>query len=348
MVLQVLRALFVLLMGAVGWFFTGEPLGWMTMAMLVSFGVLLVCIDILSPRTKMTVFAGTFMGLLVGMLIAYALSFAIQLCVDLYGHDVPPRSREALVQFLNIVVGLVCCYLTISFILQTKDDFRFIVPYVEFSRQVRGARPLVLDTSILIDGRILEIVRSGIVDSRLIVPRFVLDELQTLADMGDRLKRGRGRRGLDVLNELQSNKKLEVILYQWTAQNTPDADGVDQKLLVLTKELGGRLMTGDSNLCKVAQVRGVDVINLNELAAALRLAAHAGEKLRLRLIKPGEEPGQGVGFLEDGTMVVVEQGRSRLNEEVDVMVTNVLQTATGRLVFGRLEDAPRPRRASER
>jgi uncharacterized protein YacL len=212
---------------------------------------------------------------------------------------------------------------------------------VEFSKQVRGARPIIVDTSAIIDGRILDVADTGVLESRLIVPRFVLHELQLVADHGDKLKRNRGRRGLDVLNKLQSNRKVEVILYDWTGHASPEeTEDTDQKLLALSKELNGRLMTTDFNLSKVAQVRGVDVININELAGALRPTVLPGERLHVKLVKAGEDPSQGVGFLDDGTMVVVEQGRSHLNDDVELTVTNVLQTSSGRMIFGRLTNAP--------
>jgi uncharacterized protein YacL len=357
MVLQILRALFVLLMAGVGWFFlqhSSQPFGaytWLAMSITLCIAVFFISIDILSPRKKLAIFSGTFLGLIVGVSVAYALSFVVRLLVEQYMRVSPGQvytksfeeSREAVLMFANICVGMVCCYLAISFILQTKDDFRFIIPYVEFSKQVRGARPFVVDTSVIIDGRILDIVATGIVDNRLIVPRFVLQELQAVADSADKLKRTRGRRGLDVLNKLQANGKVEVILYDWSGHSSPEAEGADQKLLVLAKELSARVMTNDFNLSKVAQVRGVDVVNINDLATALRPVVLPGERMRVRLVKPGEEATQGVGYLDDGTMVVVEHGRGHLNEEVEFVVTNSLQTNTGRMIFGRLGDgAPQP------
>jgi uncharacterized protein YacL len=239
-----------------------------------------------------------------------------------------------------LVTGAVLCYGCISILMQTKDDFRFIIPYVEFSKQIRGARPILIDTSVIIDGRILDIADTGILESRLIVPRFVVQELQMLADNGEKLKRNRGKRGLDILTRLQDNKKVEVILFEWTGHSSPEAEGADQKLLALGKELHARVLTNDANLCKVAQVRGVDVINVNQLANSLRPVVLPGEKMTVRLAKPGEEPTQGVGFLEDGTMVVVKDGRNHVNEEVEFVVTNVLQTTTGRMIFGQIADGP--------
>lgn len=363
MVLHVLRAMFILLMGAVGWFFVrhaGQPLGnstWLAMAITLSVGVLFLCVDILSPRKKLAIFSGTFLGLLVGLVVAYGLSFVVDMMADRYMEKLPDpttlvtlkekqdylakkEARVALVMLTNVTVGVVCCYLAISFILQTKDDFRFIIPYVEFRKEVRGPRSILVDTSVIIDGRILDVVETGIIESRLVVPRFVVQELQTIADNGDKLKRNRGKRGLDILTKLQENKrKVEVIIYDWTGHSSPEAEGADQKLLVLGKELNARILTNDTNLSKVAILRGVEVINVNELASALRPVVLPGERMAVKLIKPGEEASQGVGFLDDGTMVVVKEGRGFVGQEVEFAVTNVLQTSTGRMIFGQIGEA---------
>jgi uncharacterized protein YacL len=371
MILHVLRALFILLMGAVGYFLLLQPsqvLGqytWLTMMITLCVGVFIVCADILSPRRKLAMFSGTFLGLVVGVFIAYALSFVVSLIVDNYLPAISDSAQEFLaqtytvnkktisnrdmvVQNVNLVLGVICSYLAISFILQTKDDFRFIIPYVEFSKQTKGSRPILIDTSVLIDGRITDVAATGVFDGQMIVPRFVLDELQLVADSGDKLKRNRGRRGLDVLTRLRNQPKTEVILYDHSVHSETDIDGVDQKLLALARQLNARVLTTDFNLNKVAQLRGVDVININDLGHALKPVVLPGEKMHVRLMKGGEEPGQGVGYLDDGTMVVVEHGKGHLNEEVEFTVTSALQTSAGRMIFGRLGDgvagAPAPRR----
>src|SRR5438045_2219910 len=208
-------------MAAVG--FSGIKLGfsWFTLATTLVVGVLIVCIDILSPRRKLVVFAGTFFGLVVGLLIAYALSFAVQLIVDQYTGGTTGTNNPT-VEFINLMVGTVCCYLAISFILQTKDDFRFVIPYVEFTKQTKGPKPILLDTSVLIDGRITDVLDTGFVESQLIVPQFVIDELQLVADSADKLKRNRGRRGLDVLQKLKAHPKGDVALYTATAREGHD------------------------------------------------------------------------------------------------------------------------------
>jgi uncharacterized protein YacL len=354
MILYVLRALFVLLMAAVGWFYLSRPdqvgHGWIAMPIALAIALLFVSLDVLAPRRKLAVFAGTFFGLCVGIAIAYALSFAVKLLVDQYVAISPqtlnPHQVAAIDEFADLIVGIICCYLAISFVLQTKDDFRFIIPYVEFSKQTKGSRPILLDTSVLIDGRIVEIAGTGLLESQLVVPHFILDELQMVADSADRLKRNRGRRGLDMLAALQNSRKADVVLYE----SPRDEEGTaDQRLMHLARGLGARVLTNDYNLNKVAQLSGVDVINLNDLAGALRPVALPGDKMHVRVVKPGEESGQGVGYLEDGTMVVVEQARPHIDEEIEFVVTRALQTSAGRMIFGRMSGeagptipAPRP------
>src|SRR3954464_11364460 len=255
MVLHILRALFILLMAAIGWAYITDPTWfwggytWMAMSVALSLAVLLVCIDILSPRKKLAIFSGTFFGLLVGVAIAYALSFVVKLLVEQFqpGAGLAPseinaflKARDAMSDYINMLLGVATCYLSISFILQTKDDFRFVIPYVEFSKQTKGARPILLDTSVLIDGRISDIADTGILESRLIVPRFVLIELQQVADSADKLKRNRGRRGLDILAKLQGNKRIELIQYDSSGRTEPGVTDVDQQLMHLAKELDGR------------------------------------------------------------------------------------------------------------
>jgi uncharacterized protein YacL len=225
----------------------------------------------------------------------------------------------------------------VSTLLQTKDEFRFIIPYVEFSKQVKGGRPLVLDTSVIIDGRIADICDTRIIDTKLIVPRFVLQELQHIADSADKLKRNRGRRGLDILKRMQNNPKVELQMHEANLVELREVQKVDERLVILAKALGARVVTNDYNLNKIAQLQGVDVINLNEVANALKSVALPGESLSVRLVKPGDQIGQGVGYLEDGTMVVVEQGRSSIGHDVTITVTSVLQTPAGRMIFGRIE-----------
>jgi uncharacterized protein YacL len=236
-----------------------------------------------------------------------------------------------LLEGLKVFIGLVTCYFGISLVLQTKDDFRFVIPYVELSKQIRGTRPTLVDTSVIIDGRIVDILRTHLMQGTLIVPQFVLTELQQLADSSDKLKRARGRRGLDMLNQLQDDESAAVVI----EEHEVEATGVDQKLIDLAQRLQARLMTNDYNLNKLASLRGIEVINLNDLAKALRPVVLPGEQLEVELVKAGENAGQGVGYLQDGTMVVVEGGADHLKQSVMLTVTSTLQTSAGRMVFGK-------------
>ncbi len=237
---------------------------------------------------------------------------------------------------IKVLLGVSSVFLCVSFVLQTKDDFRFVIPYVEFARQTKGARPILLDTSVIIDGRIYDIAETRILESQVIVPRFVLNELQTIADSDDRLKRNRGRRGLDILNNLREKSCIELQVLDVRVPAVEEVAGVDAKLIALAQHLDGRVVTNDYNLNKIARLRGVDVININDLANALKPVVLPGETMKLQIIKRGEEAGQGVGYLEDGTMVVVENARDMVGKEITLAVTSALQTSAGRMIFGRI------------
>ncbi len=192
--------------------------------------------------------------------------------------------------------------------------------------------PKLLDTSVIVDGRILEIVEAGFLDGRLMVPKFVLRELQLIADSADPVKRSRGRRGLEVLNKLREvSKGLEI-----SDLDAPERD-VDGKLVTLGRTLGAQVLTNDYNLNRVAKVQGVSVLNINELANALKPVVLPGEEMIVKVVKDGKEPSQGVAYLDDGTMIVVENGKRAMGEEVEVLVTSVLQTAAGRMIFAKLK-----------
>jgi uncharacterized protein YacL len=364
MLLLFLRALFVLLMTAVGYFYLKpeiNPFGpdgmtWASISIAVVVSLLVLVIDILSSRRKLLALSGVLFGLLVGLFMAFMLGYIVQWLVEQFMFpNIRQPSAAELAAFKNIIdytqflLKVVCCYLSISFIMQTKDDVRFIIPYVEFAKQTKGARPMLLDSSVLIDGRIRDVADLGLIVSRLVVPRFVLDELQSLADCTDRLKRNRGRRGLDVVAKLQSNRNVDVTIYEGMAHHDESKE-VDQKLVALAAEMEGRLVTTDYNLSKVAQLRGVDVINLNDVALAMKSVVLAGERITIQIIRPGEQAGQGVGYLEDGTMVVIEGALDYVGgPEIEATVTNVIQSATGRMVFGKLgEPTPPPRRGHKR
>lgn len=290
-------------------------------------------LDVLTPKRKLSALAGVFFGLLVGMLISGALAPAVDLIGESYRIPLVEEANVA----LKWMLGICICYFTISIVMRTKDDFRFVVPYVEFAKQTKGARPVVLDTSAIVDGRIYDLCESRLFDAAIVVPRFVLNELQLIADSADKLKRNRGRRGLDVLKRMQGNTTIEVEIDETAIAELEEAKGVDQKLLVFAKACNGRLATTDYNLTKVAQVRAVDVININDLANSLKVVALPGESMEVKIVKPGEESDQGIGYLDDGTMIVVEGARSKIGRMVLISVTSSLQTSAGKMIFGKFE-----------
>ncbi|NLH18113.1 MAG: TRAM domain-containing protein [Phycisphaerae bacterium] len=299
----------------------------------LSISILVVTIDWLTPKKSLNVLAGIFFGLLVGVLISWAMLPVLEMINDIWNL----RWSEDTMKISRWIVSICICYLTISLVIKTKDDVRFVIPYVEFSRQTKGLRPLVIDTSVIIDGRIADIAATRLFDSPLIVPRFVLNELQLIADSSDKLKRTRGRRGLDILNKLQNSSYADVQIDDTPPPGLDAHAEVDHKLIAFSKNCDGRLLTNDYNLNKVAQLRGVDVININDLANALKAVILPGETMTIRILRPGEEATQGVGYLDDGTMVVVENARNHIGENVEITVTSAYQTSAGRMIFGRYE-----------
>ena len=297
-------------------------------------GVLLclsvLAIDLLTPRKKIATISGVFFGLIVGLIATFAMNFVIDLLVDAYEIKAPD-----LIATIKVLIGMSLCYLGMSTVAQTQDDFRLVIPYVEFAKQLRGAKPLLLDSSALIDARIADLAATGLFQTPLVIPRFVIGELQTLADSSDKSKRLRGRRGLDVVSRLQRAGTLDV-----TIDETPvPGKAVDQMLVELARATSGIITTTDTGLARVAAIHGVLTLNLNDIALALKPALIPGTQLLLHLMKPGEQPGQAVGYLDDGTMVVVERAEDRLGEDAPVEVTSTLQTSAGRLIFARLTDA---------
>lgn len=286
----------------------------------------LVAADAAIPRKRIDMISSIYFGILVGLFLTFVLGSALA----------PVLGDSDLVPGLRVIVSFVLCYICISVLIQTKDDFRFVIPYVEFAKEIKGLKPYVLDTSVVIDGRIADVVETHILDNQLIMPRFVLGELQVIADSSDKLRRSRGRRGLDILNRLRNSEHVDLKIYD---REHPEMAGqpVDMKLVLLAKRLDGKVVTGDYNLNKVARLHNVPVINLNDIANALKPVFLPGEHVAVKIVKAGEEPGQGVGYLDDGTMIVVEGGRDFQGQTVNIIVTSVLQTSAGRMIFGRYE-----------
>lgn len=337
----VIRALFVIIVLAVLFTALTNPggdqmipqhkLAALAVGAVIALAVLLL--DLLTPKKAISTLAAIFFGLLVGMFITWVLGSVVDLINEIYRLDM----GESALYTTKWIMGICICFLVISFVLRTKDDVRFVIPYVEFSRQSKGIRPLVLDTSVIIDGRIADLCQIRLFDAPLIVPRFVLNELQLVSDSADKLKRNRGRRGLDMLNKLRTDPNLDVRIDDTPPPGIEETAAVDQKLVAFTKNCDGRLVTNDYNLNKIAQLREVEVININDIANCLKPVVLPGEPMQLKIIKPGEEQTQGIGYLDDGTMVVVENARNKINETITINVTSSLQTSAGRMIFGQYD-----------
>jgi uncharacterized protein YacL len=307
-------------------------LPWVVMLGVAVSAIAVIAVDTSVRRKQLETISAIYFGLIVGMFLTYVVRLALTPLLTV------TNASASAIDLIMVALGMVLCYTCISLLLQTKNDFRFIIPYVEFAKEVKGRSPYVLDTSVVIDGRIADVVATEVLDNELIMPQFVISELQGIADSSDRLRRTRGRRGLDVLNRLRANPAVELTIYD---HELPEFNGqpVDQKLVLLAKHLRAKVVTNDYNLNKVAKLHGVGVINLNDLANALKPVFLPGETIEMRIVKAGEEIGQGVGYLDDGTMIVVEGGREHINQNVRIAVTSVLQTSAGRMVFGRYESA---------
>jgi uncharacterized protein YacL len=297
--------------------------------------------DIFVRKKNIAILSALYIGLLVGLGLSNFIMLALRPFTRLLERDLPPaliqKVGEPIYLSVSLVLTPVICYLCVSFLLQTRGDFRFIIPYVEFSKEMKGTRPLLLDTSVIIDGRIADLAETRMFDTPLVVPGFVLQELQMVADSADKLKRNRGRRGLDMLNKLRAIANIDLQTNETDLPEFQTVRGVDQRLVLLAKHLNAKIVTNDFNLNKLARVQGVEVVNLNDIANALKPVFLPGETIPVKLTKLGDQPGQGVGYLDDGTMVVAEQGKNYVGEEVRLVVTSVLQTSAGRMIFGKMD-----------
>lgn len=308
---------------------------WIIFVGIISLAAAVVGGDVFLPHKEIDTISSVYFGMLIGVLLTYVLMLALEPVL-------PPRDVKGEIPIARtvaqLILGMVLCYTCISVLMQTKDDFRFIIPYVEFAKEVKGLKPYLLDTSVIIDGRIADLAETNILDSQLIMPRFILSELQAIADSSDKLRRARGRRGLDMLNRLRNHPGIDLKIHDREPPELANQP-VDMKLVLLAKLLGGKIVTGDYNLNKVAKLHNVPVVNLNDISNALKPVFLPGEALTVKIVKPGEEAGQGVGYLDDGTMIVVAGGREWVGKEVKISVTNVMQSSSGRMIFGRYADA---------
>jgi len=330
-----LRALFVMCAAATAFAFGSDfesPFGGIILGLVVS--VAIVTLEALVSAKPIALVSTLVFGTLVGLLFATLAQRVVMLTLV-----VPESKRSVLEKDLNLALTVVFIYLGIAFLYHTRDKFRVLIPYVEFRREEKGTRPVLLDTNVLVDGRVAEVLGTGIIDGPIVVPQIVLQELHNLADSDEKLRRERGRLGMRVLEEMRKNPKLEIRI---EGAQLGSEQPADQQLIQIAKKLSARIMTNDYNLNRLATLEGIEVINLNELSNALKPVALPDERLSVKLLRPGEQPGQAVGYLQDGTMVVVEDAQRRLGEHVDIVVTNTITRETGRMIFGRLASARAP------
>ncbi len=331
MTLIIVRIFFVLISGVVGRqigaMFEGAsiyaPLIGMFVGVLGAGSILLL--EILMKKISLRGLSAAVFGLILGILIS-------RLIINAF---IMPSLSEPFSIIFQTVVTLVFTYLGMVLALRGKDEFNLIIPYVKFTRQDISEDIILLDTSVIIDGRIADLCSTRFISGRFIIPRFVLKELQQIADSQDSLKRARGRRGLDILNKIQKNTGVDVKISE---EDFPDVTDVDGKLVRLAKLLNAKIFTNDFNLNKVAEFESIPVLNINDLASALRVVVLPGEMLEVRVIKEGKEFNQGVAYLEDGTMVVIEGGKNLIGHNLKVVITSVLQTSAGRMIFAKVEN----------
>lgn len=356
MVIWALRGVFVLLGGSIGYSVAQlcriDVLKGMLGGVVLAFVV--IVLEFFFSRRPIASVSSIMFGLLVGFITARFFTEGLYLVLGpeayrMLGTEiVMERDKTGTLvakhhpavpedDFRNAVsLGMTCvfCYLGVTIFYQTRDRFRFIIPYVEFRPAEQGPTPMVLDTSVIIDGRIVDVIDTEFIGGPIIIPRFVLAELQAIADSADRHRRNRGRRGLSILDRLQRNPVLDVKVKEYYhGEDRP----VDARLIDFAKTIDGRVVTTDFNLAKIAEIEGIRVLNLNDLAAAVKPTALPGDEITIELIKPGENEHQAVGYLDDGTMVVAEHAREFVGQQATLVVNRVLETTAGHMVFCRLK-----------
>src|SRR5438477_1997455 len=328
--INLLRALFLTFCAAVGGIITSETQENAMPGILTggAFSLLVILVDRLLKGFSLRAFSSATFGLILGLIFANLLMASQVL-----------RFQSETVQWTaRLVVYATFAYLGMMLAMRSnRDEFSLIIPYVRFARETTQHEPVVVDTNVIIDGRIAELCAAGFLSRSLIVPRFILGELQTLADSRDPIKRERGRRGLEILNQLQESREVELTIHETALDDETDLT-TDARLVRTARVLQARLLTNDNALCQVARLQQVQTLNLSDLARAVRPTVMAGEALELNLIKEGRESHQAVGYLSDGTMIVVNHARPYVGQTVNVVVSSSLQTGAGRLIFAELKE----------
>ena len=325
---NLLRVLFITFCAAIGSLISGELQGRTMPGLLIGLlaGLIIVLIDRLLKGISLRAFSSATFGLLLGLIFANLLAAS----------EVLRFQPETTQWVVRLIVYSTFAYLGMMLAMRSnRDEFSLIIPYVRFTRETMEHESLVLDTSVIIEGRIADLCATGFISRSLIVPRFVLSELQALADSREPVKRDRGRRGLEILNQLQNAREIELRIHESEAEEGP----VDERLVRTAKLLQARLLTNDNALGQIARLQQVPTLNLNDLIRALRPTVAAGDELELQLVKEGREAHQAVGYLADGTMIVVNHARSQIGTTAKIVVSSALQTAGGRLVFAELKES---------
>jgi uncharacterized protein YacL len=326
--LWILRILLFLICGISGYYLTQgiSPSPPIPLLGLIG-GLLLAALTLLIEKGLKKIplknLLGSFIGLILGIMVANLLSNVF--FSNLYNH------QQIILPLLGILYG-VCGYMGLRIGFKKGEEIH-LPGWKLFSKNVPQSENVkILDTSVIIDGRIADITETGFIEGSLMIPQFVLNELQHIADSSDSIKRTRGKRGLEVLHHIQKQATVDVRIVD---TDYPTVKEVDSKLIELAKEVRGKIITNDSNLNKVAELQGIQVLNINELANSIKPVVLPGEEINVKILKEGKEMGQGVAYLDDGTMIVVDNGRRQMGKTIDVIVTSVLQTPAGRMIFAR-------------
>jgi uncharacterized protein YacL len=322
-----IRLVFVALCAAGGWLVCYAITDWdqyrgIAFAVGLCIGLLVVLVDVMLKGFSLRGLSAVTFGIGAGWLIAYLVGSSPLL----------EQGDPTLIYLVRLALFLICPYLAIVIALRGKDEFNLIIPYVRFVPHEVDVPLVVVDTSVLIDGRVARVCDAGFLNAALVIPRFVLDELRSVADSSDPQKQARGRRGLEVLNELRKIKHIDIRI---TESEVTKREDVDAKLVFLAQSMRAKLLTTDYNLAKMAEFHGVHWLNLNSLAKSLRPELMLGERLEVDLVKPGKEEGQAIGYIEDGSMVVVNGARTLIGRRVQAEIISILPTAGGKMIFAR-------------
>ncbi|MFH1772257.1 MAG: PIN domain-containing protein [Candidatus Omnitrophota bacterium] len=308
--------------------YAGYALGGITPLPFAAFGLLIgtvvVVFEIFARKVSLKGLSSAVFGMMLGLILARLGSEFLKMFF---------RLEPEVFYNINTFITFTCVYFGLTLGLKGKSEFSLVIPYVKFKRQELKEEEIVMDTSSIIDGRIVDIVKSGFMEARFIIPRFILNELHTLADSTDHLKRQKGKRGIEILHALKKEPMVEIEIYD---DEVEGVNSVDEKIVKLSYMLNAKILTTDYNLNRIAQLQGVKVLNINDLTNALKPSFIAGERFSIKLIKEGKEHNQAVGYLEDGTMVVVENAKWLIGKVAAIEVTSILQSPSGRIVFTKL------------